>query len=319
MAIKASILWHNKKTSWIDTSYLPELKNGEVLIKSLYSMISQGTEKIVLTQELSIETCKEMSIPYMKGSLIDTFTYGYSIVGEVISGNTSLIGKKVHLMHPHQDFFIASEDDIYIIPDAISLKEATLASNIETAINAIWDADIQIGDRVLIYGYGLLGAIIATIINQMPGVLCEVYETEMYRQELHLHHEIPNKSGNNYDVVFNTTANEQALQEALLVTRPEGRVIELSWFGNKNVILKLGNAFHYGRKQIISSQVSHIPMKKQPVWNYLKRKQLVFKLLHDLNFSHLLLSEVYFKDTPEFYHRLRNENIQKSSTIICYQ
>ncbi|MFT7197639.1 MAG: threonine dehydrogenase-like Zn-dependent dehydrogenase [Marinoscillum sp.] len=318
MINQSKTLWHNKQSSWFESSELSEVKTGEVLIQALYSMISQGTEKTVLTQELSEVIAQEMSIPYMKGSLADSFTYGYSVVGEVISGKAKLIGKKVHLMHPHQDYMVAKEEDIFDIPASVSLKEATLASNIETAVNAIWDADISLGDRVLICGYGLIGAILATIVNKMPGIQCEVFETDHKRQQLHLDHFIPKSSGHDYDVVFNTTSNQQALQHALASTRLEGKIIELSWYGNQETTLRLGADFHYGRKQIISSQVSHIPVKKQPFWNYKKRKQLVFELLADHSFSHLLASEIAFKEAPKFYHRLRNEKISELSTIICY-
>ncbi|MEQ8547435.1 MAG: hypothetical protein RIC03_05975 [Cyclobacteriaceae bacterium] len=318
MINQSKILWHNKQTSWFESAELPEVITGEVLIRAFYSMISQGTEKTVVTHELSAVIAQEMAVPYMKGSLVDTFTYGYSIVGEVVSGKADLLGKKVHLMHPHQDYIVAKEEDVFEIPAAVSLKEATLASNIETAVNTIWDADISLGDRVLIYGYGLIGAIIATIVNKIPGVQCEVFETDHERQQLHLDHFIPERSGHDYDVVFNTTSNPQALQHALASTRLEGKIIELSWYGNQETTLRLGADFHYGRKQIISSQVSHIPIKKQPFWNYKKRKQLVFELLADHSFSHLLTAEIAFKEAPKFYQRLRNEKISELSTIICY-
>jgi threonine dehydrogenase-like Zn-dependent dehydrogenase len=318
MINQSNILWHNKQSSWLESIEMPEVKTGEVLIRAIYSMISQGTEKTALTQELSTIIAQKMSVPYMKGSMVDTFTYGYSLVGEIIAGKTSLLGKKVHLMHPHQDYLVAKEGDVFEVPDIVSLKEATLASNIETAVNAIWDADISLGDRVLIYGYGLIGAILATIINKMPGVQCEIFETDHKRKQLHLDHHIGERTGHDYDVVFNTTSNEQALQDALSVTRLEGKVIELSWYGNHETTLRLGADFHYGRKQIISSQVSYIPAKKQPFWNYRKRKQLVFELLYNHTFSHFLISETPFMETPSFYHRLRNEKISDLTTIICY-
>lgn len=318
MSVNLNEIWHNKQTSWLKPVHIPELKKGYTLVKTIYSMISLGTEKTVLTQNLPSIMARQMAIPYMKGSLADTFTYGYSAVGKVIKGEELWVGKNVHLMHPHQDYMIVSDADLVEIPEGIDLKSATLASNIETAINAIWDAEISLGDRVLIFGYGLIGGLIATIIRQMTGIKVEVFETNAKRQKLHVSHGIPIKSLDEYDVVFNATSNESALREALILTRQEGRVIELSWYGNRDTTLQLGADFHYGRKQIISSQVSQIPYKKQPFWNYSKRKQLVFDLLANLDFTHLLTDEVDFRDTPKFYDRLRKDKIKNLSTIIYY-
>jgi threonine dehydrogenase-like Zn-dependent dehydrogenase len=311
-------IWHNKQKSWLKPVDIPELKKDESLVKTAYSMVSLGTEKTVLTQNLPDTMAGQMAIPYMKGSLIDTFTYGYSAVGEVIKGDEFWEGKNVHLMHPHQDYMVVSLADLVEIPAGIDLKSATLASNMETAINAIWDAEVSLGDRVLIFGYGLIGGLIATIIRHMIGIQVEVFEMNANRQKLHVSHGISIKSLDEYDVVFNATSNESALQEALTLTRQEGKVIELSWYGNRDISLQLGADFHYGRKQIISSQVSQIPYKKQPLWNYRKRKQLVFDLLANLDFTHLLTDEVDFRDTPKFYDRLRNDKIKNLSTIICY-
>ncbi|MFT4848131.1 MAG: NADPH:quinone reductase-like Zn-dependent oxidoreductase [Sediminicola sp.] len=315
---KAEVLWHNKETSWIEPQLLPELKKGQILVRAIYSMISQGTERTVITQPLSEDAAQKMSVPYLQGSLVDSFTYGYSIVGEVISGSKTLIGKYVHLMHPHQDFLIAAEEDIFIIPDHITLKEATLASNIETAINAVWDAEISIGDRVLIYGYGTIGALIANIVRNIPGVKCEVNEIDVVRRQLHLQHGISMKSNTDYDVAFNTTANNKALQEAITITRQEGKIIELSWYGNKDTILNLGADFHYGRKQIISSQVSQIPHRKKSNWDYRSRKELCFRLLAELDLNHLITKEVPFKDTPSFYHSLRQGEKNHLGIVIKY-
>ena len=318
MSVSLNEIWHNKQTSWLKPIDIPELKKDDTLVKTAYSMISLGTEKTMLTQNLPKKMARQMAIPYMKGSLLDNFTYGYSAVGEVIKVKEPWVGKKVHLMHPHQDYMIVSDSDLVEIPEGIDLKSATLASNLETAINAIWDAEISMGDRVLIFGYGLIGSLIATIIRSMPGVKVEVFEMNGSRQQLHVSHGIPIKSLDEYDVVFNATSNESALREALILTRQEGRVIELSWYGNRDTTVQLGAEFHYGRKRIISSQVSQIPFSKLPMWSYRKRKQLVFDLLADLDFTHLLTDEIDFRDTPKFYDRLRKDKIENLSTIICY-
>ncbi len=319
----AHILWHTKDKSWINKEKLFYIENQEsLLVESIYSLISHGTERIVTTSQLSTKTAEKMSVPYMKGSLTDIFSYGYSMVGKVIEGSKEYVGRYVHFMHPHQDFSVVTEKDIFTIPDGIDLKTASLASNLETVINAFWDAGLELGDKVQVIGYGMIGALLSKLIKATPGVSLTIEESNKKRRELagsHGHNAQETNNSIEYDVVFNTSAGDGSLQKALENTRLDGKVIELSWYGAKSTLLELGNDFHYGRKKIFSSQVSHIPFRKQPRWNYINRKELVFQLLLELDFSNLLTSEIPFSDTPGFYQNLRKDKISDLSTVIKYK
>ena len=95
-----------------------------------------------------------MKVPYMKGEFPFPVSYGYSLVGKIIKGPEKLINRYVHLMHPHHDFAFVREQDIFLIPDSIPPKRAVFASNLETVVNAIWDSKPQLGDQILIAGFG---------------------------------------------------------------------------------------------------------------------------------------------------------------------
>lgn len=320
--MKGIELWHNRQKpfSWlkhvdIETT---NLLSNQVVVQSVKSLVSSGTERLVMTSPIDEVTAMKMALPMMKGSFNHDFTYGYSLVGKVIAGKTSLKGRYVHLLHPHQSFAIVKEQDLFFISDENLVDKAPLLSNLETVINAIWDAQISVGDRVLVIGYGIIGALLCHVIQRIPGVKLTVLEKNEQRKGWASKSFNTQNPQDNFDLVFNTSCSEQGLQSGIDLLAKEGTLIELSWYGAKHVNLNLGNSFHYDRKKIISSQVSDIPSHKMKRWNYSSRKELALQLLKEIDFSELLTKEISFEETPSFYNSLRKNEINEIGIIINY-
>ncbi|MEM1137565.1 MAG: zinc-binding alcohol dehydrogenase [Bacteroidota bacterium] len=314
-------LWHNLSHSWLVEKNLTQVTENEVAIESMYSLVSLGTERTITTQLLTKEIAARMVVPYMRGTFQNEFTYGYSLVGRIIDGEKDLIGKVIHVMHPHQNYAVVKTQDIFFIPEQMNPKLATLVSNMETAVNAIWDANVEIGDKVLVIGYGTVGALTALIASKIPGIDISILEINQNRfnaaveQGFKVSSILENKD---FDIVFNTSGNAEMLQKAISVTKSEGRIIEMSWYGAKSITINFGADFHYGRKQLISSQVSQIPNRKLKNWTYHSRKKLVFKLLQELNPHYLINCEVHFSETPKFYNDLRRHETSGLGVVIKY-
>ncbi len=321
---KSLELWHvSYKESELRESPLEKPEPDDLVIESVFSMVSPGTERIVSLGNVPEEVGENMRVPYMKGFFSFPCTYGYSLVGMVMQGSDEMMGQLVHVMHPHKSVVTIKKDLVFPVPGFIPAKRAALASNLETAINAIWDSGLSAGDKVLVVGFGIIGALVAMLIKRFPGVDLLVLEKEQERakkaEELGLRVLSTTKRiGNNYDIAFNTSGSGRGLQTCLDVLGFEGKVIELSWFGSDAVNLKLGHGFHYNRKQIISSQVSNIPSSKSNRWNYQRRKELVFKLLKDDVFDQLITLEVPFSNAPSFFKKLRNEEIPDIGIVFSY-
>ncbi len=323
MSLQAKILWHtSREYSSLKVDTL-SLNPNEVVIKSLYSLISLGTEKLVATGNIPFHVKEAMRVPYMQGDFDFPLTYGYSVVGKVIEGPNELKDKVIHMLHPHQSLITANPNAITLLPTGIPARRATLASNMETAVNAIWDSGISIGDRVLIVGFGLIGALIGQVLKKIAGVELLFIESNGSRQRLANDLGFDCRSNqketkNHFDVAVNTSGHENGLQLCIDAVGLEGKIIELSWYGNKNVNINLGGDFHHMRKRIISSQVSSIPMHKSANWNFKRRKSLVMELLKDKSFDNLITNEVAFDTTPLFFDKLRNQKIDHLSTVIKY-
>ncbi|MEM9328296.1 MAG: zinc-binding alcohol dehydrogenase [Bacteroidota bacterium] len=320
MKSKHVSLWHSKSTSWLEESTFDHNKSNDmVTVESLYSLVSQGTERLAISQPLSSEVANRLAVPYMKGSLDSTFTYGYSLVGRVLDGPEHLLNNNVHLLHPHQSHARVLESDLFALDANFDPRRAVFASNMETAVNAIWDAQLELGDRLLIIGYGTIGALIGQVAERIVGVPIDILEIAPERRsKIDTHRLIEKVSPGAYDVAFNATGNGQMLQVALSAVRNEGRVVELSWYGESQVSLQLGTDFHYGRKQIIGSQVSNIPFRKQPNWDYKKRKMLVMDLLESFDATKLIDQEIPWSHAAYFFNELRAAPFAGLGVIINY-
>ena len=289
-----------------------------IIVKSYYSLISNGTEKLVLSGNVPIELQSEMRVNYQKGDFNFPISYGYSVIGEVVKGPQNILGKMVHVMHPHHEYCaIQDQNDLYFLPENIHYQTASLASNIETALTAYWDAQLDEGDLVLIVGYGLIGQLLAEIIKNFG---FKVIIFDINQQELIIKNGFdlfnPDNSTSNFNCAFNCSANEKGLQIGIDSVGFEGKIIEMSWYGNQSVNINLGGSFHAKRKKIIASQVSHIPGFMSDEWTFLKRKQLVFKLISQGIFNHILINKVQLEDAPNYYQKLLNNYCP--TTIIQY-
>ena len=310
------------KQVWFPEIYKSEVREfaaekriGKIVIQSQYSLISNGTEKLVLSGKIPTELHKVMTVPFMYGSFNFPISYGYSLVGKVVSGSERLLGKSVHLMHPHHSYcFPLDAKSLFVIPTNIKLEDAALASNIETAITAHWDAQLKKDEQILIVGFGLIGQLLAKTLSYF-GYDAAIYDPQK-EKEIELLGFKRHSNTVSYSTAFHCSATQEGLQFCIDNTGMEAKIIDLSWYGNKSVELKLGTSFHYQRKKIISSQVSHIPGHLSKKWTYLSRKKLVFKLLQEGVFSDIPREIISLENAPKHYQQLLQKPV--STTIIKY-
>ncbi len=307
----ALALWH--ESSQATNIRMVQKPQGQWLeVHAVHSLISMGTERLVCMGRVPAALEHAMAVPYQEGSLNLPVKYGYSLVGRLHQPGDPNHQRLVHLLHPHQTKAWVDPDDIFLIPDGVSARRATLASNMETAVNAIWDAGVSVGDTILVVGYGLIGALLAELINKIPGTTVYVAEKQPTRCKkamdmgLQLWETDTDRQAQNIcDIAFHTSAQQEGLETAMNSVGQEGMVIELSWYGDRPIQVRLGGMFHAQRKAIRASQVSSIAHQKQLRWDFQRRKALVFELLKDERFDQLLTDSINFDALPEFFSKLR--------------
>lgn len=282
---------------------LPAPGPDEVRVRTVRSAISRGTESLVFAGKVPESEFGRMRAPFQEGDFPAPVKYGYLSVGVVEHGPPDLEGRTVFCLYPHQTAYVVPASAVVPVPDDVPAARAVLAGTVETAVNALWDAAPLVGDRVAVVGAGMVGCSVARLLAGIPGVRVTLVDTEPGRAEvaaaLGVDFAAPDDAPGDCDLVVHTSATASGLRTALGLLRPEGTVIELSWYGDTSVTLPLGAAFHSSRLTIRASQVGSVAPARRSSRSHRDRLALALELLRDPAFDVLLTGTSRFPDLPE--------------------
>src|SRR6185369_10265688 len=204
-----------------------------------------------------------MRAPFQSGDFPGPLKYGYTSVGRIEQGPPGLNGANVFVLYPHQTHYVVPAASVYVIPDAVPAERAVLAANLETAINGVWDAHPQLGDRIVVIGGGTVGCLVAWLLQAIPGCDVQLVDINPQRESiasaLGVRFALPHALVGEADCVIHTSGSPAGLELALRVAAFEATVVEMSWYGSRRASLALGEAFHASRLTVRSSQVGHVP------------------------------------------------------------
>jgi threonine dehydrogenase-like Zn-dependent dehydrogenase len=286
----------------IRTDRLAPLRPDEVLVRTLYSGVSRGTEALVFTGRVPPGEWQRMRAPFQEGDFPAPVKYGYCNVGIVEQGPPALVGRTVFALYPHQTRYIVPADAVHVVPDDVPAGRAVLAANLETAINVLWDARPLVGDRVEVIGGGTVGSLTAYLAARVAGCEVELVDINPGRAaiagRLGVAFATPDHARPENDLVIHASGAAAGLQLALALAAAEARIVELSWYGDATVALPLGGAFHARRLTIAASQVGSIPPRQQPRWSTRRRMALALRLLSDDVLDALISGESAFDQLP---------------------
>src|SRR5664280_2435662 len=256
----------------IRNELLAEPGRGEVRVRALYSAISRGTERLVLAGRVPTSEFERMRAPFMGGSFPFPVKYGYSTVGCVEAGPAEMLGRIVFVLHPHQNLFNIPLSAVVALPDGVPPARAVLAANMETALNAVWDAGPGPADRIAIVGAGVVGALVAFLCGRLAGAEVTLVDINPERAEmarkLGVDFAKPDAAPVDCDLVIHASGTAEGLSTALALAGEEATVLELSWYGEGQVAVPLGGAFHSRRLRLISSQVGQVAPSRRPRWTH---------------------------------------------------
>ncbi|MFO7853763.1 MAG: zinc-binding alcohol dehydrogenase [Paracoccaceae bacterium] len=299
------------------------LGEGECLLEMRVSALSRGTERLVFEGRVPESEHERMRAPFQRGDFPFPVEHGYCAVAEVLEGPPELVGRLVFALHPHRTRFRLPASACLPLPEGLPPERAALAANMETALNAVWDAGLAPGDRVAVVGAGLLGCLVARLAARLPGASVFLTDGNASRKAA-AHHlganfREPGALPDDCDVALNASASSSGLAAALASLGPEGRCVELSWHGDRPVTLPLGGAFHSRRLSIVSSQVGSLPPVRAPRWSHRRRLETALALLaEDPTLDDLIDVEVPFADLPARLPELLAPDAPGVATIVRY-
>jgi len=281
---------------------LPPPSSDDVVIRTLFSGVSRGTEALVFQGRVPPTEYQRMRAPYQVGEFPAPLKYGYASVGLIERGPRELQGRTVFVLHPHQTRYVVPAQAVHVLPDDVPADRAVLTAYLETAINGLWDARPHVGDRIVVVGGGTVGCLVAWLAGRIPG--CDVELVDINPQREAIAHVFgvrfapPETVWEGADVVVHASGSPAGLELALSVAGFEATVVEMSWYGDQPVTLPLGEAFHARRLNLKSSQVGSVATSQRARWDTRRRMQLALTMLTDAVLDVLITGESDFDDLP---------------------
>ena len=289
----------------------------EVRVRALFGALSRGTEALVLGGRVPESEFGRMRAPFMAGEFPFPVKYGYATVGRIEGGPEALLGRPVFTLHPHQDLFNVPASAAVALPEDLPPQRAVLAANMETALNAVWDAAPGPADRIAVVGAGVVGSLVAYLCGRLPGAEVTLIDINPARAELARALGVgfarPEAANGDCDLVVHASGHPSGLDTALALAGDEATVLELSWYGDAPVTASLGGAFHSRRLRLVSSQVGRIAPSHRPRWTHARRLAAALALLADARLDALLAPAVAFHDLA----RRLPEILDAGNGILC--
>lgn len=286
----------------IRTETMPDPGPNDTLVTALASGISRGTETLVFRGAVPDDQVDIMRCPFQAGDFPAPVKYGYAMTGRTDAGD------RVFCLHPHQDRFCVPSDALVPVPDDVPDRRAVLAANMETAVNALWDAGPRLGDRIAVVGGGTVGCLAAALAARHPATAVQLVDIDPARagiaRALGVDFALPKNARTDVDLVIHASGSADGLATSIGLAGFEATVLEISWYGAGTVPVPLGGNFHSGRLTLKSSQVGSVATARRSRRTRRDRLVLALDLLRDPAFDVLLTGESRFEDLPGTMARL---------------
>lgn len=317
---------------------VPDPDAGEVRVRTEVSAISPGTELLLYRNEVPDEMAADETIEALSGTFEYPLRYGYAAVGVVERVGEDVPadwnGRRVFTFHPHESHFCFPVDELVAVPETIPSETAALLANAETAISFALDGGPTVGERVAVYGQGIVGLLTTALLDCYPLDTLLTVDAIARRRTLSealgadesvtptddLDGRLDGDAGEpaGADLAYELSGNPEALDAAIDATGYAGRVVIGSWYGEKRAELDLGHEFHRSRIRLQSSQVSTIDPERSGRWDKDRRVATAWDLLGGIDGSELLTHRVPIDRAPEAYRLLDERPEEAIGVVLTY-
>ncbi len=306
---------------------LPPPSGNQVQVECWYSAISAGTEMLLFHGLVPQSMELDASLPTLSGKPAFPFKYGYAAVGRIAAlgpeADPEFHGRLAFAFHPHQTHFNLSQDDVFLLPDWIPAEKAPFLPNVETAVTLMMDGAPLIGERVAVFGQGVVGLLTIALLARFPLARLWAYERLANRRQVSQSWgadralEAP-IGGENFDLVYELSGSPEAVNDALAVTGYDGRIVLGSWYGSKSAPIDLGGAFHRNRIRLIASQVSTLAPQHRGRWSKTRRFGTAARMLSELPVDSLVSHRIPFEDAASAFALLAEQPAEALQVFLVH-
>jgi 2-desacetyl-2-hydroxyethyl bacteriochlorophyllide A dehydrogenase len=316
---------------------LPSPQADQVLVRTVLSAISAGTESLIyrglFPQELSIDE----NIHALGGKFEYPLKYGYCAVGKVIAAGKEVAStwqdRYVFAFNPHESHFLAQTQDLQPLPHGLAPEDAVFLPNMETAINLVMDGAPLIGEQIVVFGQGVVGLLTSALLSRFPlEQLITVDKYALRRQsslDVGAYASLEAGTSNlleqlkaylpaGADLAYELSGSPAALDQAIASVGFSGRVVIGSWYGQKRANLDLGGRFHRSRIRLISSQVSTLAPELSGRWDKARRFELAWKMLAQIKPSHFVSHRFPIREAAQAYSLLDLHPEEALQVVLTY-
>jgi len=307
---------------------LPALATRQVLVQTIASAISPGTEMLIYRGQAPTELAADESIAALSGSLNFPLKYGYACVGRVTQLGPEVgdmwRDRLVFAFNPHESHFVAAITDLFPLPADIDPDTALLLPNMETAVNFLHDGAPLLGESVAVFGQGIVGLLTTALLARIPLASLTTLDHYPVRREASLSlgadasfdpSALPDLQ---VDLTYELSGAPAALDQAIAVTGFAGRVVIGSWYGQKRADLNLGGRFHRSRIRLISSQVSTLNPALTGHWTKARRMAVAWQMLREVKPARLITHRFPFAEADKAYKLIDEHPEQCIQVVLVY-
>jgi 2-desacetyl-2-hydroxyethyl bacteriochlorophyllide A dehydrogenase len=314
----------------------------QVLVQTLMSAISPGTELLVYRGQAPQDMLADTSIAALSGTLTFPLKYGYAAVGRVVELGPEVAahwqGKLVFAFHPHEEFFLATPAELLLVPPGLDPEEAVFLPNMETAVTLILDGKPLIGEKVVVFGQGIVGLLLTALLANFPLAKLVTLDRLPKRRlasetlgayasfdpsdpqtPVNLRAALQNEGQVSLaDLAFEISGNPAALDQALAVTGFHGRIVIGSWYGAKKSELHLGGLFHRQRQMLMSSQVSTIAPELTGRWTKPRLLEVAWQMLYKVKPARFITHRFPLAQAAQAYQLLDQKPGEAIQVVLTY-
>ncbi len=310
---------------------MPAPSGAELLVQTLVSAISAGTELLVYRGEVPGDMALDAQISGLTDRFAFPVKYGYSTVGRVVAvgadADAGWLDRIVFSLHPHESHFVARADELEPVPPGIGAEAATLFAGMETAVTLLLDGRPLVGERVAVFGQGMVGLLTTSLLARFPLAELVTLDTRPARRRLSatlgadrsVDPATEGGSEGDFDLTYELSGNPAALDGAIRWTGFDGRVVIGSWYGKRRADLDLGGAFHRSRITLKSSQVSTIDPQRSGRWTSQRRRELAWRMLAQVDVERLVTHRFALADAADAYELLDSPSHDAIQVLLAYE
>lgn len=311
----ASVVFTGPRQVEVRQEPLPVPGPGQVLVRTEVSAISAGTELLVYRGQAPEDLPADAAIAGLQAALRFPLKYGYSVVGRVQE-----TGQRVFAFHPHESHFVARPEDLVPLPEDLDPEAAVFLPNVETAVNLVHDGRPRVGERVAVFGQGVVGLLTVALLARFPLERLVAVDPLFERRHLARQLGADTETGDlrDFDLTYEVSGRPETLDDAIAATGFSGRVVIGSWYGKKRAPVDLGGAFHRSRIRILSSQVSTLDPELTGAWTKARRLATALDLLPSLGPQRLVTHRFPVERAAEAYALLDEKPREALQVVLTY-